>query len=113
MPRDRALKRKLDYLCAKRNKRRLVDSGCIWLADVPVGMFVKCHGFNHQGVFRTKKTNNKGPNHCGTYEKSHNYKHSDLKKILRMFDAVSHYERNGYDSDPSYDVVYGYWDEEE
>ena len=84
--RNRAIRRKNNYIKAKKFKKTMITFfGYDWWGDVPVGKFVKNTSLNYPKIFSgERKTKNKGPNHNGTYAPTHNYKHSDLKKIESM-----------------------------
>lgn len=91
--RNRAVRRKNNYIKARRFKEDMVhNDGFYWWKDIPLGKFVKDTSLNEVKLFSGyKKTKNKGPNHNGTYAPTHNYKHSDLKKIQRMEEDWAEY----------------------
>lgn len=83
--RNRAIRRKNNYAKAKKFKEEMIQDGFDWWEDAPLGRFVKNTSLNEIRLFSGyKKTKNKGPNHRNTYAPTHNYKHSDLKKIQSM-----------------------------
>ena len=93
--RTRGERRRNNYNKAKRFKDILVDTtyASEYFEEMPLGKFVKNTSFNETpGFSGWDKTKNKGPNHNGTYAPTHNYKHSDKKKLASMDEDWSTYE---------------------
>ena len=94
--RNRAIRRKNNYLKAKKFRKEMIET-FTWDADFwetqPIGKFVKNTSMNDTKYFSGwYKTKNKGPNHNGTYAPTHNYKHSDKKRLDSMEEDLATYE---------------------
>lgn len=94
--RNRAIRRKNNYLKAKRFKHDMcIICGDEYWKDQPLGKFVKNTSLNEITYFSGwNKSKNKGPNHNGTYAPTHNWKHSDLKKIIKFEEDLAYYSED-------------------
>lgn len=91
--RTRAIRRRTNYVKAKRFKKSMKETyNDTWIDNYSLGYFIKNSHRNFNkldaGWYKTK---NKGPNHNSTYAPTHNYKHSDAKKLLRMSSSYHDY----------------------
>lgn len=95
--RNRAIRRKNDYLKAKKFKDDMVSASCFpeYWEDMPLGRLSKntsISGTSNEKGYR--KTKNKGPNHDGTHAPTHNYSHSDKMRIDGMEEDLATYEED-------------------
>lgn len=104
--RDRAWRRKKDFLKAVR--KRKIDLDCTWWSEIPAdplnfnvygGFYKNLHQYSKNKIhcscpMCSAKTKNKGKKRLkhGNYSPSINYKISEKRKIDSMRDKIKNYE---------------------
>lgn len=92
--RNRAIRRKNNYVKAKKFKDDMINLG-LECNEIPLGRFTKNTSFNETSDYGGyHKTKNKGPNHDGTHAPTHNYKHSDKQRLDSMEEDLATYDED-------------------